>query len=70
MRNMNLSAKRCKGTDSKFSPTICPVRDACQRHLQIDLDRQLGLPPDVAARIETLQLPRVGQHECHFWVAA
>ena len=70
MKNLNISAKRCRGTDSKYEPTICPVRNHCQRHRQIELDRQLGLPTEVVLKIETLQLPRVGDHTCHFWVAA
>ncbi len=70
MRNLSLDAKRCKGADGKYNPTICPQRNACQRHVQIELDRQLCLPPEVTSKVEVMTLPRVGQHDCHFWVAA
>jgi hypothetical protein len=64
MKNLHITEPRCAGTDHKVVPTICPQRDSCQRHKQIELDRQLGLPPTI--QFTVLSLPRVGRHDCHY----
>lgn len=66
MKNLHITEARCAGTDHKFRPTICPVRDQCQRHMQMNLDRQFGLPPEVTATIKVMTLPRVGENACNF----
>lgn len=68
MKNLPISQPRCKGTDQKYNPTICPQRQHCQRFRQIDLDRQLELPQEVVVTMKTLTYPRVGNNECHFLV--
>ena len=37
-------------------------------HVQLELDRQLCLPPEVTVNIRAMVYPRVGVHECHFWI--
>lgn len=68
MRNLPIDAKRCKGADGKFNPTICPQRNECQRHVQLELDRQFRMPPDISSLIEVMSYPRVGSHACHFMI--
>lgn len=70
MRNLPIKDKRCRGADTKFRPTLCANRDQCQRHIQLDLDRQLELPADVMATIPVMLYPRVGEHDCHFFLPA
>ena len=73
MRNLKLTEARCRGADNKFQPTICAERQQCRRFLQLELDRQLELPQEVAAEIRMLSLPRVvdGKRlDCHFIVRA
>lgn len=67
MKNLPISEARCSGTDHKLPATICPQRNSCHRHLQLELDRQLELPSTVLVKV--LSLPRVGKHDCHFWRA-
>lgn len=66
--NLHLTEARCAGTDHKQPAAICPQRQACRRHQQVELDRQLGLPPTI--KVTVLGLPRVGKHECHYRLAA
>ncbi|HOW46108.1 MAG TPA: hypothetical protein P5305_01470 [Rubrivivax sp.] len=68
MRNLPIDAKRCRGADEKFNPTICPARSRCQRHVQLELDRQLCLPPEVTVNIRAMVYPIVGNNTCHFWI--
>jgi hypothetical protein len=66
LRNLPITEARCAGTDHKRTPTICPQRNHCQRHRQVELDRQLQLPAEVLSTMKTMGLPRVGVHECHY----
>jgi hypothetical protein len=68
MTNLPLSERRCAGTDHKPNPTICPQRAHCRRHQQLELDRELKLPPEV--KVQVMSLPRVGRNECHYLVTA
>lgn len=65
MTNLPLSEARCAGTDHKLNPTICPQRQHCKRHRQLELDRELQLPAEV--KVQVMALPRVGHHECHYF---
>ncbi len=70
MRNLDLREKRCRGADDSFNPRICEQRNRCQRHRQLDYDRQLGLPAEVQALVSVMLYPRVGGHQCHFFIDA
>lgn len=68
IRNMPIDASRCRGADEKFRPTICPQREQCQRHRQLELDRQFNFPPELKALMKVMVYPRVGDHSCHYFL--
>lgn len=70
MMNLSITSKRCKGATTTYRPTICPQRNQCQRHVQINLDRQLQLPDEIVKFIPVMQMARVGTNECHYFVEA
>lgn len=64
MKLLHINEARCAGRSVDASPKICPERDRCLRHRQMDLDRQLGI--DSFRGIQVYSLPRVGRNNCHF----
>jgi hypothetical protein len=56
---------RCRGSDgSTPRPALCPQRGNCRRYIVhlADPERRLN------ETARTLSLPRVGQHECHYFM--
>lgn len=63
MKVLHITEPRCAGRELKIVPVICPVRNTCQRHQQIELDRQLGIE---GKHIKVLNLPYVPGQPCHY----
>lgn len=69
MKNpLHIKEARCSGRESKANPVICPNRNDCGRHRQIDMDRKLGI--DTLPTIKVYSLPYVKGQECHFFTPA
>jgi hypothetical protein len=61
MKVLHITEPRCAGRDLKIVPTICPQRSSCHRHLQLDIDRQIGV---MAPKV--MNLPYVAGQACHY----
>lgn len=68
MRNLNLKEPRCRGADTARAPTICPLRNSCRRHLQLQRDRDLELPAEVKLGMRTMNLAYVPGNECSYFL--
>lgn len=65
---LHIQEPRCAGREAKTIPIICPRRDSCARHRQMDTDRKLGI--ESLQQIKVYTLPYVRGQDCHFFVQA
>lgn len=65
---LHIKEARCSGREAKANPTICPRRDTCGRHRQLEADRKLGI--ESLPQIKVYSLPYVRGQECHFFLPA
>ncbi len=66
---LHIHEARCAGRGVKANPTICPQRDACGRHRQLEVDRKLGID-QALPNIKVYSLPYVRGQDCHFFIPA
>ena len=64
MKQLHISEPRCSGRDTKPNPTICPLRNTCRRHMQVEFDIQLGIAGTNG--IKVMALPYVPGQACHY----
>lgn len=64
MKTLHLDQARCHGRDTKSGGAICQYRNTCQRHLQLELDKQIGISGD--KRLTVMNLPFVPGQDCHY----
>lgn len=65
---LHIKEARCAGRDPKANGSICPDRDACARHRQLEVDRSMGIDGLNVTKVYTL--PFVKGNKCSYWIAA
>ena len=66
MKLLPINEARCAGRDPKVVANICPERERCLRHKQMETDRSMGIHQYKS--IKTFSLPRVGSNKCHYFL--
>lgn len=67
MKNLSVQTHRCRGYDGKTGET-CRHRSTCERHLQLERDRELQLPQSVV--VPCMQIGYVPGNACHYRMPA
>lgn len=64
MALLHITEPRCAGRSTNIKADICPHRDSCSRHTQLEVDRTLGI--DKACKLQVMNLPYVKGHRCQY----